>query len=114
MTGDNDDNGEHLILIPWSLTLAFLLASPILPLKWAHDLAVTICIFLLIKWLSDYRKCTISYLECKIRGVRKESGYIYRYLDPILNLNRRADCILIYLFVAILLVLNILARTLTP
>jgi hypothetical protein len=98
------------MLTPWSLTLAFLLASPILPFKWSHDIAIAICIFLLIKWLSDYRKCTVSYLECKLRGVSKESGYIYMYLDPVLNLNRHPDYKLFYLFVTVVLALNLWSK----
>ena len=45
-----------------------------------------ILIFFTIKIIFNYRKCTISYLECKLRGVKKEKGYLYRFLDGIVDL----------------------------
>jgi len=72
----------------YSLPLALLIASPILPFRSIRVIAITTCIYLLIKWVTDYRKCTASYLECKFRGVKKEQGYLYTYLDPILELRK--------------------------
>ena len=43
-------------------------------------------IFFLGKLILNYRKCTISYMECKIRGVKKEEGYLYRFLNGIVDL----------------------------
>jgi hypothetical protein len=42
---------------------------------------VGIFIFMVFKIVAKYEKCTISYLECKLRGVRKEEGYINRLLQ---------------------------------
>ena len=89
----------------YALPLLILLTSPV-HYQIIKDISVTICIFLLIKWLTDYRKCTISYLECKYRGVKKHEGYIYGYLEPILNLNRHRYNYLFYLAVAIIIILN--------
>ena len=36
--------------------------------------------------LSDYDKCTLSYIECKLRGVKKKDGYIYDFLHSIIEL----------------------------
>ena len=41
--------------------------------------------FLSLKIIFYYKKCTISYLECKIRGVKKEEGYLYRLLEGIIS-----------------------------
>ena len=84
----------------YALPLAFLFISPFLP--FGQGLAMTICIYLLIKWLSDYRKCTISYLECKVRGVKKEDGYINRYIDPVIDLNQSEYRYFIYLFIIVI------------
>jgi hypothetical protein len=40
----------------------------------------------LFKIITNYRKCTISYLECKIRGVKREFGYLNSLLDGITDL----------------------------
>ncbi|AUF82641.1 hypothetical protein TetV_559 [Tetraselmis virus 1] len=38
------------------------------------------------KIIFNYRKCTISYIECKLRGVKKEQGILNSFLDGIINL----------------------------
>ena len=47
---------------------------------------IGLLIFIALKIIFFYKKCTISYLECKIRGVKKEEGYLYRFLDRIVSL----------------------------
>lgn len=44
---------------------------------------IGLLIFCSIKIVLNYRKCTISYLEYKIRGVKKEEGYLYNLLNNI-------------------------------
>ena len=36
-------------------------------------------IFMLLKWIFNYRKCTFGYLECKIRKVEREKGFINNF-----------------------------------
>lgn len=43
-------------------------------------------LYLGFKWIFDYRKCTLSYLECKLRGVPREEGYLNRFLDELVDL----------------------------
>ena len=88
-----------LLQLAYVIPAIFLVTSPFLPFKSAHDLAMTMCIYLLFKWITDYRKCTMSYLECKIRGVPKQEGYINMYLEPILDINKRPDRYLFYLLI---------------
>lgn len=42
--------------------------------------------YVAFKWIANYRKCTISYYECKLRGVPKERGWLYRYLEELVDL----------------------------
>ena len=58
---------------------------------------IGILIFILIKQLINYRKCTISYIECKIRGVEKEQGYLYNFLNGLVDLRYTKFSILIYI-----------------
>ena len=48
-------------------------------------------IFFLLKTLFDYRKCTVSYLETKLRSVKKKDGYLFALMDDILNI-RNNQC----------------------
>jgi hypothetical protein len=62
--------------------------------------------YVLLRWLSDYRKCTFSYIEVKLRGVKKEQGYIYRGLDSIFNVNRMNDRFYWYFLYFVILFVN--------
>ena len=47
---------------------------------------IFLILFFGFKWIFNYRKCTISYVECKLRGVKKENGYLYSLLKEIIDL----------------------------
>ena len=64
---------------------------------------IGILIFFFIKMVTNYRKCTISYLECKIRNVKKEEGFLNKFINSILNLRDSSECGFIYTFAIIIL-----------
>ena len=68
---------------------------------------VIFCILVLIKLVFNYRKCTFSYLECKIRKINKEQGFIFNALDEIYNLNKYKYIYLIYFYITFILLLNL-------
>lgn len=54
-------------------------------------------LFFLIKSLINYRKCTVSFLEIYLRNVKKERGYLYRFMDDILDIRNTKHIYFIYL-----------------
>lgn len=46
-----------------------------------HQWYMALLFFMYFKVLFRYDKCTISYIECKARGVPKTEGYLYGFLD---------------------------------
>ena len=64
---------------------------------------MVILLFFLIKMLFNYRKCTISYIECKLRKVKKEQGYLNRFLDSIIDLRYTPHIYVMYFISAIIL-----------
>ena len=46
-----------------------------------HQWYMALLFFMYFKVLLRYDKCTISYIECKARGVPKTEGYLYGFLD---------------------------------
>jgi hypothetical protein len=68
---------------------------------------VGLCAYLLMKWLTDYRKCTLSYIECKLRGVPKEQGYLYQLLEQVMSINQRDDRYLYYGAVTVVLLISL-------
>ena len=67
---------------------------------------MAISAYFLFRWITDYRKCTISYIECKLRGVKKEDGYLYNTLEPIFDYNKSEYRYLIYLLFIIIIIIN--------
>ena len=57
---------------------------------------IAIVIFIFIKMVFNYRKCTFSYLECKLRKVKKEEGYLYTFLEHLINLRNTDHNLFIY------------------
>jgi len=62
-----------------------------------------ILLFFLIKIVFNIRKCTISYIECKLRKVKKEEGYLNRFLESILNLRYTSHIYIMYFLTGIIL-----------
>jgi len=57
------------------IIIMIILYSSLSDIRWIQEFSIGICVYLLFKWITDYRKCTFSYIECKmIRGVKKEEG----------------------------------------
>lgn len=96
-------------ILPISLFL-FLFITIFLNDKRFHHMSITLCIYFLIKWITDYRKCTISYLECKIRGVKKEEGYINQVLNTILDLNKHQYRYYMYIVTFIFLLIHLFLK----
>jgi hypothetical protein len=71
-----------------------------------NDFICFLCVFFLIKWIIDYRKCTVSYIECKLRGVKKEQGVVYNIMEDILDINKSRYKYLIYIFVLFVFYIN--------
>ena len=66
--------------------------------KKLNKIYVGLLVFFLFKMIFNYRKCTISYLECKIRNVKKEEGFLNNFVDSILNLRETDESIFYYIF----------------
>jgi hypothetical protein len=60
-------------------------------------------LFFIIKLIFNYRKCTISYIECKLRKVKKEQGYLNSFLNSILDLRYTPHVYIIYFISSIIL-----------
>ena len=68
---------------------------------------VGLLLFFMFKMIFNYRKCTISYIECKIRKIKKEQGFVYNALDEIYNLNQSRYKYFIISFILFIILLNL-------
>ena len=42
--------------------------------------------FCSIKFITNYRVCSVAYLECKVRDIKREESLMNKFLDPIVDL----------------------------
>ena len=57
---------------------------------------IVLVVFLTLKMIFNYKKCTFSYLECKIRKVKREDGFLASLLDHVVDLNKTKYIYAIY------------------
>lgn len=50
-----------------------------------EDLYMLFLCFTTAKVITNYRACSVAYAECKLRGVKRENGFMNRFLDPIID-----------------------------
>jgi hypothetical protein len=62
---------------------------------------IVIILYFLFKVLTGYDKCTVSYVECKLRNVKKEESYIYDFLHSIVQLKNTPHAKYIYVLCGI-------------
>ena len=56
-----------------------------------HPVYLILLITFTIKIIINYRKCTLSYLECKLRGVKQEEGYLNDFFNRIFDIRNEED-----------------------
>lgn len=83
------------------LYISYGLYSIIYNQKIDHSYMV-ISFFIFFKIIMNYYQCTISYIECKIRDVKKEEGYLFNFLNNFIELrNSKYFPILLFYYVYI-------------
>ena len=48
-------------------------------------------LFFTFKIIINFRKCTLSYIECKLRGVKKEQGYLNQFFDKLFDIRNENE-----------------------
>ena len=54
--------------------------------KEPDSLYTILLVYFTFKIIIDYRKCTLSYIECKIRNIKKDKGYINNFFDDLFSI----------------------------
>jgi hypothetical protein len=92
---------EYIVKIFLSYGLYHMIINVVIPSSY-----IKLLLFLFMKIIFDYKKCTISYIEVKLRGVKKEDGYLYNFLSSINNLRYHQDLLIIIFIINIFLFYN--------
>ena len=67
-----------------------------------YSIYITLILFFVLKAFFNYRKCTLSYIEYKLRKSKKEECILYNLLENIVNL-RYTNHILLYYFLSFII-----------
>lgn len=70
----------HLIIIVGVIASVFINSCLL------KELALTLLIFLLIQYLCGFKKCGLTQLEYYIMGEKYQQGFIYRLVNPIIDM----------------------------
>ena len=58
---------------------------------------MAVVLFFNFKWIFNYRQCTISYLECVVRGVKRKHGLLNSFLDGIIDFGASPRATIIFI-----------------
>jgi hypothetical protein len=89
------------------LFLLYLLSLCFYNNKISQFFIIILCNFILYKFITNNRKCILSYIECKLRKIKKEKSVIYNSLEEIYNINTTNYKYLLYLFIIFIMLLNL-------
>jgi len=68
------------------LALILLLCSSIfIPISKVKELALTLLIFMLFHYITNYGKCGLTQIEYLIMGEKYKEGFLYRLIKPIIT-----------------------------
>ena len=62
--------------------------------------------FISFKVIFDYRVCSVAYLECKIREIKREDSLVNRFLDPIVDVRYTDHVYLLSMMTFVILFFN--------
>lgn len=69
--------------------------------------SIIFCLLLLFKFSLNYRTCTVSYVECKIRKIKKKDGFVFNALEEIYDLNKTKYKYLVMSFIIFIILFNL-------
>ena len=62
--------------------------------------------FCSMKVITNYRVCSIAYLECKVREIKREESLVNRFLDPMVDARYTDHVYLLSIMTFVILVYN--------
>ena len=106
MTGKQDILADLVRLIHY-IVLVFVFVP-----WFANDfMLLRICSILLgyifLKWTFVDDGCSLTFIENKLRGIKNENGFVYRLLNPIINVNESVFYKNAYYFIILSLLVSI-------
>jgi hypothetical protein len=98
----------NLIIFIHIFLIVFIIITPLTCDKSLIRINIIVMVFLLYSWYIDsinsingtrIGRCGLTHLECKLRGIEYEDGFIYKIIKPFKIINDKTCSIMITLFI---------------
>ena len=97
-TVDENTIYDIIIYVYIAIGLLYVIIDKVVPSKYTF-----LIVFFTLKMLFNYKKCTFSYLECKLRKVKREDGYLASFLDHVVDLRNTKQKNVLYAISAVII-----------
>jgi hypothetical protein len=64
---------------------------------------IALILFFTLKWIFNYRNCTISYIEYRLRNSIKENCILYNFLENLMEIRNNNHIVVFYILGCFLL-----------
>ena len=91
-----------IIYIFYSIGIIIVLFDINIPKK-IYGTYIALILFFTLKWLFNYRNCTISYIEYRLRNSIKEDCILYNLLENIMEIRNNKHIFIFYILGCLLL-----------
>jgi len=91
-----------IIYIFYSIGIIIVLFDINIPNK-IYGAYIALILFFTLKWLFNYRNCTISYIEYRLRNSIKEDCILYNLLENIMEIRNNKHIFIFYILGCLLL-----------
>jgi hypothetical protein len=68
------------------LIILFIILSPFIDNKQIKTYVLVFLSYLIFQYITGYRKCGLTELEYKIMGKEYKNGFLYRLINPMINI----------------------------
>ena len=95
-------NTLHYILI------LFILIAPFIPILWIKEYILTLLLFMMFHYITNYGKCGLTQMEYLVMGEKYKEGFLYRTIKPVITVPEHYfDSFLYILHIFIIIILTI-------
>jgi len=97
----------NFISIFHSLIILFVLLAPFTKYAPILILHITFCISLLVHWIGNNNACSLTLLECSLRGIQPTQSYTHKFIAPMYDISSTSWSIICYIVTIFLMMLSI-------
>ena len=92
----------HIFVILFVITTPFICASILILI-----LHITFCFCLIIHWVNNSDSCSLTLLECYLKGIPASESFTHQFISPIYNISESSWSIICYIITIFVMLVSI-------